>query len=77
MKHFAVIAALTILAACAGERSYKTPTFDNPSRMSADTLCYRAAYAKSSQALKDEVRARNLDCAAILEQQPAFDDRGY
>ena len=74
MKNFLLLALLT-LTACAG---YKSPGFSgNPSKMSADTLCYRAAYAKSDRALQDEVRARNLDCRAILESQTPVGESRY
>jgi hypothetical protein len=74
-----ILISLLALGACSGGGdspfdNYKTPTLDNPQNMSADTLCYRAAYAKSSQALKDEVRARGLDCGAILESRATFSD---
>ncbi len=49
----------------------------NPQRMSSDTLCYRAAGAKTDSALKDEIRARRLDCNAILESQSSYDDVRY
>ncbi|MCF8495205.1 MAG: hypothetical protein K9G62_00895 [Alphaproteobacteria bacterium] len=56
-----------MLAACA---DYKTPGLSkSPSSMSSDTLCYRYAATKD-ETLGAEVRARNLDCAAILESQP-------
>lgn len=55
---------LFFITACSG---YKTPTFNNPSKMSADTLCYRYAYAKNDPAIRNEVEARNLDCETILQ----------
>lgn len=57
-----------LLAACV---SMKGPS-QNPLAMSADTLCYRYAYAKKNQPLKDEIDARGLDCRAILDQQGAI-----
>lgn len=57
------------LAACAG---YKAPSLSgDPAGMSADTLCYRYAYAKSDPALADEVAARRLDCAEVLGTEKA------
>ena len=74
MKNYLLLTLLS-LTACAGMR---TPgTSGNPSKMSADTLCYRATYAKSGQALQDEVRARNLDCRAILESQTPVGESRY
>jgi len=59
---------LLILTACSG---YKTPSMSSdPSKMSADTLCYRHAYAKSDPRLRDEIEARGLECGEILRQQP-------
>ncbi len=52
-----------LLAACEG---YKTPSIGNPERMSSGTLCYRYAYAKQTDALKDEIAARHLDCDEVL-----------
>lgn len=69
MKNIALI-ALLLLTACDG---YRRPTLDtgNVERMSSDTLCYRYAYGKRSEAMKSEMEARNLDCNEILESQPA------
>ncbi len=65
-----LLAMTPFLIACSG---YKTPGVSgNPSKMSADTLCYRYAYAKSNPALKDEVAARGLDCREVLDSQPAM-----
>ena len=72
-KYFILFAALS-LAACSG---YKTPGLSgDPAGMSADTLCYRYAYAKSDRALKDEIAARHLDCAENLRNQPSLDPVG-
>ncbi|MGB4107611.1 MAG: hypothetical protein WBK55_07425 [Alphaproteobacteria bacterium] len=63
-----IIFPLVLLTACSG---YKSPSMSSdPSKMSADTLCYRYAYAKSDRALKDEIRARGLECEEILRAQP-------
>ncbi len=66
--------AMTALASC---ENFKGPSLSDPSRMSADTLCYRQAYAKSNPALADEIAARNLDCEESLRHQRPVDDRGY
>lgn len=59
---------LLAMTACSG---YKSPGLDSePSKMSGDTLCYRYAYAKSNRALKEEIRARGLECEEILRTQP-------
>lgn len=69
MKHMSIIsAALLALTACS---AMKGPS-QSPSKMSADTLCYRAAYAKKDPAYTDEIAARNLDCRRILESQGAI-----
>jgi hypothetical protein len=63
-----LIIALLLLSACSG---YKSPSMSgDASKMSADTLCYRQAYAKSDPRLRDEIAARGLDCDEILRQQP-------
>jgi hypothetical protein len=68
MKRASFLAFL-LLAACGTTRH---PTVGgDPSTMSADTLCYRYAYAKSNEALKAEIDARNLDCEDVLAAQPA------
>jgi hypothetical protein len=60
---------LMAVSACSGS-GYKTPSMNSdPARMSADTLCYRYAYAKSDPKLAAEVKARNLDCREILDEQ--------
>lgn len=63
-----IMASLLLLAACSG---YKSPSMSSdPSKMSGDTLCYRHAYGESSRAMKEEIRARGLECDEILRQQP-------
>ncbi|MCE7887796.1 MAG: hypothetical protein DYH13_09900 [Alphaproteobacteria bacterium PRO2] len=63
-----MMTSILLLAACSG---YKTPGLSgDPSKMSADTLCYRYAYGKSNRALKDEIDARGLECGEILREQP-------
>jgi hypothetical protein len=63
-----LLAMTGTLSACSG---YKTPSMSSdPSKMSADTLCYRQAYAKSDPRLRDEIDARGLECGEILRQQP-------
>lgn len=69
-----------ILTACsaADYEGFRAPSLSGDlARMSADTLCYRAAYAKENPALQEEVRARNLDCAQILDAQPHGGDTRY
>lgn len=58
---------LLLLTACSGYRMPMTGT----QNMSGDTLCYRYAYAKDDPAIKAEIAARGLDCAAILDDQNA------
>lgn len=68
MRFNFIVISVLLLAACEG---YKSPGLDSdPSKMSGDTLCYRYAYAKSNRALKEEIRARGLECDEILRQQP-------
>lgn len=63
---------LFLLAACAAG-DFKRPARD-PQAMSADTLCYRGAFAKNDEAVQEEIAARRLDCARILEsQRPAHE----
>lgn len=70
LMFFAMTLMVCTLSACSG---YKTPSMSgDPARMSADTLCYRYAYAKSDPKLADEVSLRNLDCREILDEQPSF-----
>ena len=67
---YTLLPCLLLLCACVTE-NYRAPSLSgNPSKMSADTLCYRAAYAKEDPALIEEVKARNLDCGEILGTQP-------
>ncbi len=66
MKPIFLLTLLLIpLTACA---TMKRPS-GNASTMSADTLCYRQAYAKKDPAYTDEIEARNLDCREILRSQ--------
>lgn len=70
MKTTCLAICLFALAACSG--NFKHPGAGDPQSMSADTLCYRGAFAKDSEAIHNEIAARRLDCARILEsQQPA------
>lgn len=73
MRTIALFACLALLSACAED--FKHPSAGNPQSMSADTLCYRAAFAKDDQAIRDEIAARNLDCARILETQRLVPER--
>lgn len=38
--------------------------------MSADTLCYRAAYASGDPAIAAQIKTRNIDCGKILGDDP-------
>jgi hypothetical protein len=80
MKWFLVLGIL-VLAACSntdteGDKSYNHPS-SNASKMSSDTLCYRAAGAKENNEVKAEIRARGLDCAYILENDPLMNFQRY
>ena len=77
MKPMFKIILVLVLTACMGAcATMKSPSITgDPARMSADTLCYRAAHARASEAINAEIAARNLDCRAILAQQQAFNDR--
>lgn len=68
--------ALLTLSAC-GDGSFRRPTASNKDAdtMSAETLCYRNATAKKSEAVDAEVKSRNLDCAAILQEDPLYNDK--
>jgi len=68
MKKISILTAALLLTACV---SMKGPS-QSPSKMSGDTLCYRAAYAKKNPEYADEIAARNLDCRRILDAQGAI-----
>lgn len=83
MRHYGfLVSALIVLAACSnndagsGNSRYNHPS-SSPSRMSSDTLCYRAAGAKENPEVKAEIKARGLDCRAILENDPLMDMGRY
>jgi hypothetical protein len=63
------LAALSLALYGCGNSSYNRPSLD-PSRMSSDTLCYRSAGAKKNPDIENEIRARRLDCRAVLENDP-------
>ncbi|MCD8496710.1 MAG: hypothetical protein LRZ85_00620 [Alphaproteobacteria bacterium] len=63
-----MIFTVLLLASCA---NFKGPS-QSPAKMSADTLCYRAAYAKNNEAIHDEIAARRLNCRKLLDQQGAI-----
>ncbi len=67
MKNLTFLLALLLLTACAG---IKAPSMSgDPSKMSADTLCFR--YASSEDpVLGAEIAARGLDCVTILRDDP-------
>jgi hypothetical protein len=74
MKTILALSSLLILSACMEHTRH--PEFSGkPSGMSSDTLCYRYAGAKKNEALAAEVKARRLDCSAILEDDPLFQGR--
>lgn len=76
-KYITGFAAVIVLAGCSGTNAggYNRPSA-SPSKMSSDTLCYRAAGAKKDEAITDEIRARGLDCRGILENDPLMDMSG-
>ncbi|MEZ5815428.1 MAG: hypothetical protein R3E13_12035 [Alphaproteobacteria bacterium] len=60
------------LSAC---QSLRAPRVNaTPESMSSDTLCYRYASSKN-EALREEIARRNLNCAAILENDPLYQGR--
>lgn len=61
------MAGALFLTACV---DYKTPGVSKePSKMSADKLCFDYASSKDAM-LGAEITARGLDCAAILRDDP-------
>ena len=76
---FTLPALAFLLTACiGGGGSYKHPSVSgSPTAMSTDTLCYRYATGKKSQALADEVARRGVDCVAIVEADPLYGGLGY
>lgn len=75
MRSGLVLMVLLFTSACA---DYRTPGVSgDPGRMSADTLCYRYAYAKKDPKLKEEIAARGLDCKSILDSQPPIGQSRY
>ncbi|GJL85795.1 MAG: hypothetical protein DHS20C02_15700 [Micavibrio sp.] len=70
-KLFLILVFLPLaLTACEG---YRTPSLSkDPAKMSSATLCYRYAGARPDQAISDEVLLRNLDCTAILNDDPLY-----
>ncbi|MCB1532064.1 MAG: hypothetical protein KDJ35_04250 [Alphaproteobacteria bacterium] len=66
---YVMMACLLLLGACSG---YKAPSMSgDPAKMSADTLCFRYASAKDP-ALGAEIDRRDLDCAALLQDDPLY-----
>jgi hypothetical protein len=66
-----LITSLLLLTACSGS-NYRTPGLSGtPSKMSSDTLCFRYASSKSPD-LAAEIDARNIDCAALLRDDPLY-----
>lgn len=71
----AVLASALMSAAC-DTATMRRPS-SNPAKMSSDTLCYRAATAKKDEAVIDEIRARHLNCDAVLENDPLLNGSRY
>lgn len=70
MKSYMIYFLSVFLVSCSNAefRTIRAPSFSgDPVKMSSDTLCYRAAYAKYDAALIDEINSRNIDCKNILE----------
>lgn len=83
MRHFSFLLSgltLVILSACSSNadtpKGYNHPS-TSVSKMSSDTLCYRAAGAKENPEIKAEIRARGLDCQGILENDPLMNFNRY
>lgn len=67
----AIFILTLLLAACSG--NYKTPGMAQaPAAMSTDTLCFRYAADQKDPALAAEIDRRNLDCTAILREDPLY-----
>lgn len=64
------------LSACADH--YRTPSLStNPAGMSSQTLCYRYATGKKTEAMKDEIARRHIDCEAYLAEDPLYNRASY
>lgn len=73
MKHLAII-TLLMLPACEG---YRTPSVSqDPTKLSDHTLCYRAQ-TTGKRILKEEAARRNLDCRAMIENDPLLHNQRY
>ena len=74
---FLLIALCLILPACSG---IKRPS-SNPAKMSSNALCYRAELKRNNPAEKaafdQEINRRNLDCNAILADDPLMGERRF
>jgi len=74
---FLLIALCLILPACSG---IKRPSSD-PAKMSSNALCYRAELKRSDPvekaAFEQEIDRRNLDCNAILSDDPLMGERRF
>ncbi len=75
MKTLLTLSLVLILCGCANTNHPSVRS--NPATMSSDTLCYRYATAKRDPAYGAEVKARGLDCAAILESDPLYNQNRY
>ena len=74
---FLLIALCLILQACSG---IKRPSSD-PAKMSSNALCYRAELKRSNPAERaafdQEIDRRNLECDAILGDDPLMGERRF
>lgn len=69
-----LLACLMSLGACGDMRG---PSLGGtPGSMSADTLCYREA-VRSTPEMRAEIERRNLDCHALLQDDPLLVDQRY
>mgnify|MGYP001245440135 CR=1 FL=1 len=68
-----LLALCLVLPACSG---LKRPSV-NPARMASDTLCYRAETGHGSTEIRQEIKRRNLDCRAMIENDPLAGEKRY
>ena len=74
---FLLIALSLFVASCSG---IKRPSGD-PAKMSSNALCYRAELKRNNPtekaAFDREIDRRNLDCDAILADDPLMGERRF